>query len=296
MVMDEKVEYFKLPFYKRLSALMIDLSMIVVLFTIFLLPISSIISNRINKNEELQQCVLEMNEILLDSGLFIKVEVEDENNGKTVYEVREEISDNSITNGAQYLGLKDDYFKLKEESGLFEYNNGEYIEIGEKTELDKFYDEAWKNYYNKVIKTEEYVTYNQRYAEIMNGYTSSTYAISSVISIAILFLIIPLCNKSGKTLGKLLFKISVINDFYEKPNKLQVFVRQFFFVILNFLFIPAILSLVISLFEKRGKSLHGYISSTRLIDSNVEKILIEKMKNKKNENIKDDELNFGEVK
>ena len=299
MIMDEKIEYFKLPFYKRLSSIIIDFSIIVVAFTIFLLPISSIMGKRLTNNVELKECVVAMNEMLLESGLFIKKEVIDEESGEVAYEVIEEITDQAITAGSEYLGMQEEYEKLKDESGLFVYENEQYIEVGTKEDLDKFYKEAWNTFYSELINSESYSSYNKKYAQIMTSNTTTTYTISIVISASLFFVIFPLLNKNGKTLGKLLFKISVVTDNYEKPNKLQVFIRQFFFVVLNFLILPAIISVVISLFEKRGKSLHDYISSTRLIDSNVEKILKEKMKNKdKEENNNPNEygLNLGEGK
>ena len=73
-------------------------------------------------------------------------------------------------------------------------------------------------------------------------------------------------------------KVSVITDYYEKPRKLQIFIRQFFFILFTFSFIPIIVSLILSMFNRRGKTLHDYISLTRTIDSGVGKIILGKMK------------------
>lgn len=265
MVMDQKVEYYKLPFYRRLTSIFMDLMMLILLFTIFLFPISSIIDNKIEKNQELTQCIKEMNDILVESGLFIV-----DKSGT----ITEDISDKAISLGYEYLNKLETYLSIKNESELFEYENGTYVEIGTKEEMNEFYKENWKIVYQELVSTEEYNKYNQKYIEIMEKYSGITYAISIVASIVILFMIIPIFSNNGKTLGKLIFKVSIVTNYYQKPNKLQVFIRQFFFVLLTFTFIPTIISLILVLFDKQGKSLHDYISSTRLIDSNIEKMLI----------------------
>lgn len=285
MVMDEKVEYFKLPFYKRLSAIFIDFSFAIVLFTFFLIPISNIMSNRIAKNEEIRESMIQMNEILIDSGLFVMGE-----DGRIV----EKINDEAISEGYEFINDPESYLTIKSESDLFSYENGSYIEVGNEEDLNKFYKDNWYVVYQKVVASSEYDKYNQIYIKNMDNYTALTYSINILACASILFIIIPIFNKSGKTIGKMFMKVSVINDYYEKPNKLQVFVRQFFFVLFTFSFIPLLVSFVLTLFTKKGKSLHDLISMTRLIDSGVEKILIEKMKeqDKIDEEKPKDELSF----
>lgn len=285
MVMDQKVEHYKLPFYKRLTSIFVDFMFVLILFTVFLFPVSKIIEKQINNDERIMENINAMNDILLESGLFIMSDG-----------FKENISDEGITLGYEYLNRIDEYLSIKSESELFKYQNGQYVPIGEEEELNEFYKNNWKIVYTELIKTEEYSKYNNEYVEVMDGYTSNTYAISLVVALSIIFLIIPLFNKNGKTLSKLIFKISVVNENYDKPTKLQIFIRQFFFVLLTFLFIPIVISLVMVLFEKRGKSLHDYISMTRLIDSGAEKMLIEEKKNnkKREEEVKIDEFNFKE--
>ena len=134
MVMDEKVEYFKLPFYKRLSAIFIDFSFAIVLFTFFLIPISNIMSNRIAKNEEIRESMIQMNEILIDSGLFVMGE-----DGRIV----EKINDEAISEGYEFINDPESYLTIKSESDLFSYENGSYIEVGNEEDLNKFYKDNW---------------------------------------------------------------------------------------------------------------------------------------------------------
>ena len=274
MIMDEKVEYYKLPFYKRLTSIIIDIMFIVILFTLFLFPVSKVMENRLNDNEKLSECIDNMNDILIDSGLFIYTEKG----------MKEDISDEGITKGYIYMDDLDSYLSIKSESELFKYENDSYIEIGTKEELEKFYKDNWKIIYSKVVNTDEYKNNNNIYIEIMNENSGITYAISVISSIVILMFIVPLINKKGATLAKIIFKISVVTDEYSCASRMHIFIRQFLMIFSIITVIPFAISVATVLFEKRGKALHDYVSLTRLVDNNLLKgILLEKEKNKKDE-------------
>ena len=280
MIMDEKVEYYKLPFYKRMSAMFIDISVLILLFTILLFPISSIISNQIAKNEKIGESMRMMNNILLESELFV---INDQGS------LEEDISDESIIKGYNYFNDLSTYLDIKEKSELFIFENEEYIEVGTKEELNKFYKDNWKIIYERIVTSSEYDKYNQVYIEEMNRYNAITYSSDLIICLVLLFITIPLFNKKGKTIGKFIFKIDVVNDTYEVCNKLQLFVRQFFFslfLLLSIITLP--ISLVLVLFTKKGKALHDYIAISRVIDSLVLKGMQEEKKKEK----QIDELDF----
>ena len=141
--------------------------------------------------------------------------------------------------------------------------------------MNNFYLENWKMVYEKVVALDVYDQYNKVYIEEITKYSVITYSIAILSSVIVLFVIIPLFNKNGRTLGKMFFKINVVDENYEKVNKLQIFIRQFFFILCTLTIIPLIVSIVISLFEKRGKTVHGYISMTRLIDATMEKTIVD---------------------
>ena len=138
--------------------------------------------------------------------------------------------------------------------------------------------------YSKVVNTEEYKKNNDIYIEIMNEHSGVTYAISIISSIVILMLIVPLVNKRGGTIAKIIFKISVVTDDYSYASRMHIFIRQFLMLFSIVTVIPFVISIATVLFEKRGKALHDFVSLTRLVDSNLLKgILLEKEKNKKDE-------------
>ena len=272
--MDEKVEYYKLPFYKRLTSIFMDIMFVLFLFTLFLFPISKLLENRLNKNEALIESVNNMNDILLDSGLFIL----------TIDGMKEDISDEGIIKGYTYLNDLNSYLSIKDESGLFEYKNDTYVEVGNEEDLNKFYKDNWKIIYDKIVASDEYSKYNKVYIEIMDEHSGITYAISLLSVVVILMLIIPVIDKRGRTLSKMIFKISVVNDDYEYVNRMNIFIRQFLFIFSCIIVIPFVISIAMVLFERRGKSLHDYISFTRLIDDSIlKKIILEKEKKKKDE-------------
>ena len=265
--MDEKVEYYKLPLYKRIISLVMDISFVVILFTFFLFPVSKILESRLNKNEVLMESIDNMNDILLDSGLFIFNE-----NGVMV----EDISDKGITNGYIYLGKLDEYLSIKNDSELFKLENDTYIEIGTEEEILKFYKDNWLVVYNKVVLLDSFVENNKVYVEIMDEHSGITYTISIVASIGILILIIPFIDKKGRTVSKMLFKISVVDEDYENFTRMQIFVMLVSVITI----LPLVISITTIMFEKRGKSLHDYISFTRLVDSNLQKTILEEKKKK----------------
>ena len=274
MIMDEKVEYYKLPFYKRLTSIFMDIMFVLFLFTLFLFPISKLLENRLNENEKLSECIDNMNDILIDSGLFIYTE-------KCM---KEDISDEGIIKGYTYLNDLNSYLSIKDESGLFEYKNDTYVEVGNEEDLNKFYKDNWKIIYDKIVASDEYSKYNKVYIEIMDEHSGITYAISLLSVVVILMLIIPVIDKRGRTLSKMIFKISVVNDDYEYVNRMNIFIRQFLFIFSCIIVIPFVISIAMVLFERRGKSLHDYISFTRLIDDSIlKKIILEKEKKKKDE-------------
>lgn len=280
MIMDEKVEYFKLPFYKRLSSIFIDLMCVFTSFLFLLLVFSMIIPRFMNNDKELNDSLINREKIVYQSNLYVV-----ENNKYVIsYE------DENITKGFEYTNNLETYLKNKKESELFVYENGKYIENGSQEELDKFYKDNWNIALNFIKQREDYKYYDAIYQEIFQSYNEKLLIWPALISVIGLMLILPFVNKDGKTIGKFVFKISVSDPNLDSSNRLQIFMRQFFFVISLVTVIPFIVSLIICLFNNDGRTLHDYLSKTRLIDSKVRKILLDKRK--KEENLDEEKLVF----
>lgn len=280
MVMDEKVEYFKLPFYKRLSSIFIDIMCAFTLFILLLLLFSMIIPSYMNKDDELNDSLINREKIVFQSNLYVI-----ENNRYVAsYE------DENIIKGFEYTNNLEIYLENKEESELFVYENGEYIENATQEELDKFYKENWNIALSFIKQRDDYKYYDAIYQDIYQEYTEKLLIWPALISVIGLLIILPFVNKDGKTIGKFIFKISVSDLDLETSNKLQIFMRQFFFVISIVTVLPLIVSFLLSLFNKDGRTIHDYLSKTRLIDSKVKKILLDKRK--KEEELDEEKLVF----
>lgn len=283
MIMDEKVEYYKLPFYKRVTSIMMDFMIVVTLFIFLLLGSTAIVPNIMNNDTDLQQYNSERSKFLYNTDLYEIID------GK----IQEVYEDDNIARSFEFSGNLIKYNENKEASGLFSFENNKYIEKGTSEELEKFYKNNWLIARNYIMSMEEYTYYDNLYQEKMENYLSFTIVIPIVISIISLLILVPFFNKDGKTIGKMLFKISVVTDDLEPTNRLQIFMRQFFFVLFTITIIPSIVSLIMYLFTSKGKTLHDQITLSRVIDSNVKKVLLSRKD--KVEEVKKDEFNFKEV-
>lgn len=283
MIMDEKVEYYKLPFYKRVTSIMMDFMLVITLFIFLLLGFTAVVPNIMNNDLKLKEYSSERSKFLFNTDLYEIVDGE----LKEIYE------DDNIARGYDFSGNLDKYNEKKLESGLFFLENNTYVETGSKEELEKFYKTNWTIARNYIMEMEGYKYYDNLYQEKLQSYIAFTVVTPIIVSLISLLILVPFFNKDGKTLGKMLFKISVVNDDLEPTNRLQIFMRQFFFVLFFVTIIPSIVSLVMYLLTEKGKTLHDKITLSRVIDSNVRKVLLERKDDVKE--MKKDEFNFKEV-
>ena len=150
--------------------------------------------------------------------------------------------------------------------------------------MKKFYKENWTIAKKYIEETDEFKIYDEPYKKRMKLYLEVSLVVPAFISIIGLLIVVPFFNKDGKTISKYMFKISVVNENLENLNRLQIFTRQFFFVLSIFTLIPMVISLIMYMFSERGKTLHDYVSLSRVIDSNVKKALDKRKKENKDVN------------
>lgn len=274
MIMDEKVEYYKLPFYKRVTSVFMDIMLTFSLYLLLLLLAAVVVPNIMNNDSKLASYTSGRSGILYESNLYEIVD----NKLVEVYE------DDNIQNGFIFTGNLDKYNENKEKSKLFIVEDGQYIENGTEEELKKFYKENWTIAKKYIEETDEFKSYDEPYKKRMKLYLEVFLVVPAFISIIGLLIVVPFFNKDGKTLSKYMFKISVVNENLENLNRLQIFTRQFFFVLSIFTLIPMIISLIMYMFSERGKTLHDYVSLSRVIDSNVKKALDKRKKENRDVN------------
>ena len=274
MIMDEKVEYYKLPFYKRVTSVFMDIMLTFSLYLLLLLLAAVVVPNIMNNDSKLASYTSGRSVILYESNLYEIVD----NKLVEVYE------DDNIQNGFIFTGNFDKYNENKEKSKLFIVEDGQYIENGTEEELKKFYKENWTIAKKYIEETDEFKSYDEPYKKRMKLYLEVSLVVPAFISIIGLLIVVPFFNKDGKTISKYMFKISVVNENLENLNRLQIFTRQFFFVLSIFTLIPMIISLIMYMFSERGKTLHDYVSLSRVIDSNVKKALDKRRKENRDVN------------
>lgn len=141
----------------------------------------------------------------------------------------------------------------------------------------KYYDEEKKQYLDNINVTEEQLNnFNEdervkELSQIQSGAAViELYGSASLASI-IFYVIIPLTNNRGSTLGKKFMTLAVVDDKKEYVSKKKRVIRGISYFLINIiggmisngLFIMG--SLVVSIVNKDGKSIHDLIAKTNVI-------------------------------
>ena len=263
---------YKAKTRKRISAFVIDLFVLITLFSAFFSFIFSPIFSSTTKVDYYEN---KINEMRLDSHLYIK----DKNND---YILISENIDKNITNfylEFNYSDLEEkdvkNYLSLYEnekiESNLFDYSqeNGwsEKKDV-DKDELSKFYSDELEKAVNLLNKSK---TFN-KYAFHMISLRIITIVVSLVFTYLIYNLLIPFIMKKGQTLGKYICGLSIVDQFgYNVKYKrmvLRCFVGLFFNVVLAIFFaIPWFISITMLIFSKNAITIQDYFSLTYVVDA-----------------------------
>lgn len=107
----------------------------------------------------------------------------------------------------------------------------------------------------------------------LSDYFTWELLISTAIALLIFYLLIPMLLKDGKTIGKQVFGLALVNKLGYKVSKLQIFFRFLAFAVVevigSFYTIMGtiLISYTIMIFGKKNLSIHDYLASTRVIDS-----------------------------
>ena len=99
-----------------------------------------------------------------------------------------------------------------------------------------------------------------------------------VLTTTIFVLLIPMLTKNGQSLGKMIFKLSITNQYGYRIKPWQLIVRYLAFLvfeIFSWYLIPMLglfVSLTLAIFNKKGRSLHDLIAMTRVVDTKTSQI------------------------
>ncbi len=98
-------------------------------------------------------------------------------------------------------------------------------------------------------------------------------AIATTFVISVFYLLIPLLLKDGRTLGKQLFGISLVNKNGYRVKKWQIAVRALVFGVFEIfgavytMMGTILISYTIMIFGKKNMSIHDFVASTRVLDA-----------------------------
>lgn len=266
----------------RIASLFVDFF----LFLIFdILILTNIVSMIISAIPSYKETYMNYEAALLDTGLYEK----DEND--TVYLILDDFNADkiplyeekivSLYQRYDAVDQLDNYQASKKLSNTgFILENGNYIPGSNINLLEKFYNNAYAECLNYVITVDENLS--SSYGKL-NSYFDTINFTSIVLSSLIFYLLIPFMTKNGQTLGKLFFKLYVVEAKSENESlsKLKVLIRQGSFIIVELIFsqftyyIPAIVSFICMIVTKNKISLHDLIAGTVVLGVNSNKKEVE---------------------
>lgn len=271
-----KNEVVKAKTLRRVGVAITDIFILFFMFLIFntyiISPIVATTTSYTKITEEYKQVILESNlYILTDVGYqeIIDTYNEETQNEKEFYEyIDQKLNNFYLKYNNENINITS-YNTKKEESNLFNedytISNNASIEA-----LKEFYEVE----YNEALRLfNNYDDYYMNLARTITIYSIVIMIAALTISSLILYLIIPLFMPNGETIGKKLFSLGLASakDGF-KVRKSQIIIRFlvfFLFEILLSIFtlgIPLIISFSMLVFNKTGYTLHDYLAATVVLD------------------------------
>ena len=167
-----------------------------------------------------------------------------------------------------------DILKVEETTSLFTLVDGDMdvLAVAKESVSQASLDEFYNNAYNAaLVDLASYTPFADLVAQI-NQYFVEILLIAFVTMAMILYLIFPLIFKEGKTIGKKLLNLSVVDTLGYHAKLWQIIVR---FIVLFATFVLAIytifgsilISYTFMIFSKQYRSLNDFFAFTRVIDS-----------------------------
>ena len=238
----EKIEKITRPYLlKRMVCGLLDLVMVFIVLFIFQYIAKLTLYKPLGYQESLET-ILRISD---ESGLFVKINERSYIEVSKYYQDTTELEQNYdekityyYTNDQRAINNNklDSYKKAKEDSNYFDYNDNKYVKKADISDdqIVAFYEQKYAEALTFFRADENY-----RYAS-SNTFNIAMYSffISMLVSSSIFYLLIPLLNKEGETIGQLIGKICLIDARDgSKVKPWQILVRFIVLFIINF-FIP----------------------------------------------------------
>ena len=262
--MRQVVEYKKSPLLRRFAAFFIDL----VIAVLALLLVDTILTTPIvNATTDYDETYELFYDTLVDSHLYIYDEK------GNIAQIRSNYDENIVKFYEKYDDVEN-YYKLKLESNLFDYDeaNDKWTvkENALESDVTIFYLTTIANAEYKILYEVEDI---KNMTIKLSAYNDVMFLINAFIGITITFLVVPLISKSSATVGMKPFYLCVVNkNNGEFASKTQVLFRylvilsMYGFLSLYTMGLPLIVSGVMILFTKERQSLPDLLCSTYTVD------------------------------
>ena len=275
--------------FKRSSAAILDFIAFVVLG---LSIISFVIGPIYDNNFDTSSLSEEFLALQKASALYVENEdsnqvllVESENYPTVVYQYYSEFKNNKMM-GEETVPFvfsnawfNTTILEVNASDSLFELVNGDLTLIAvpkaavTSADITAFYTVAYDNALKDLA---QYAPYRELAREI-NRYFIEILSIAFLISGILLYLIIPLLTKHSQTLGKLVLGLSVVT---KEGYTLALWQKTIRFIILMATFVLAIytvfgsilISYTFMIFTKNYRSIHDFVSFTKVVDDKQSKI------------------------
>lgn len=285
----EKTFVFKKPkWLRRIGSAVIDLLaavIIALLFSYASTPITNAIFDSENVMKEYYSYAVESKLYVFneDGSIALINDITTYDDNLTYF--YENCTDNKIN---EYLTKKSehqDLFKYNEQTKSYEefdyLNNQELI-----GKYMVFYAEVRDHCVNTYLNP--YLSTQEGYKDALTTLNRILYTnilMCSFVGLLVIYLIIPLIHKDGKTIGKMMFKLKIISKVGNspKPSKSQLLYRQLITVLFEYVLsvatfgifgIPLPLTLLFSMsmvfIGKYNQSFHDFATSTLLVDDSVD--------------------------
>lgn len=242
---------------KRILSGVLDIILIFLFTTLFMFGIFNLF---VKNDQTYQDATKEYQQIHIDSHLFTL------DNGEL------KLIDENFDENIKYCFLKYESLELyeehKEKSELFLEDGSVKEGITPETVLSFYYNEINYAITNFIQAEPAYISTYNKIIKVQTAVIIS----SAILSTLIFELIIPLCAKNGKTIGKLITHLAIVGSDGFKVKKKNIVIRYFAYLIINIGLgilsygIILMFSFMISCLNYRGMSIHDYISSTIIVD------------------------------
>lgn len=193
-----------------------------------------------------------------------------------------ECTDNKISEYENRKGERLDLFYFDQTTNSYKEISYDYDNLDLRANYILFYDNELKICVNNHI--DSYLNQFDEYKIALSKLNKMLYfniLIAASFGLLVVYLLIPMINKDGKTIGKLAFKLKVVSKVGEgpKPKKLQLLFRQLVTILFEYVLslsaigfvgivlpITLLISTCMLFLTKYNQSFHDLCCSTILID------------------------------